>query len=138
MKIVDYLYYWFYHYYAKKCNYDEIDSKINDQSIHTSASIALSALLFLFVFSLFMIIGIIIPFLFSINKYLLIIFFLVLCVLLLIFTMKHYKNKIELLHKEFKTLSINKKLKGWMVFIFMYLLFLSPVLFGCIYRFFVS
>ena len=135
MKIMNYLYYWFYHYYAKKCNYNENDSKINHHSMHTSASIALSALLFLFIYCLTMILCIIVPFLFSI-KYLIVIFFVVLCILLLLFTMKYYKNKIVLLDEEFKALSINNKLKGWMVFLFMYSLFLFPIFFSCVYHLF--
>ena len=134
MKIIDYLYYWFYHYYKKKCKIGNDEMKLFHKSIHFSASIALSALLFLLLFSFFLILGSLVPCVFSLNKPLVVFFFLGFCILIVLLVKRHYKNKIEILNEKFKSNTLNNKIKGWMMFLFMYSLFLLPILFSLVLR----
>lgn len=136
MKMIDYLYYWFYHYYKKKCKIGNDEMKLYHKSIHLSASIALSTLLFLLLFSFFLILGSLVPCVFSLKKLLVVYFFLGFCILIVLLVMSHYKNKIEILNAKFKSNPLNNKIKGWMVFLFMYSLFLLPVLFSLVLRHF--
>lgn len=134
MKIIDYLYYWFYHYYKKKCKIENAEIKLYHKSIHSSASIALSTLLFLLLFSFFLILGSLVPCVFYSNKLLVVCLFLGFCILLVSLVMRHYKNKIEILNNRFKSNALNDKIKGWMMYLFMIDLFLLPVVFSCILR----
>ena len=134
MKIIDYLYYWFYHYYKKKCKIGNDEMKLFHKSIHFSASIALSALLFLLLFSFFLILGSLVPCVFSLNKPLVVFFFLGFCILIVLLVKRNDKNKIEILNEKFKSNTLNNKIKGWMMFLFMYSLFLLPILFSLVLR----
>lgn len=134
MKIIDYLYYWFYHYYKKKCRVANNELKVYHKSIHSSASIALSTLLFLLLLSFFLIIGSLETCLFSLNKLIIVCFFLGFCILMVLMVMRHYRNKIDILNAKFKSNTLNNKIKGWMMFLFMYSLFLLPILFSLILR----
>ena len=43
------------------------------------------------------------------------------------FNYKYYGGKIEVLSKKYKSCALNNKLKGWMMFLFMFGLFLFPL-----------
>lgn len=133
MKVIDYLYYWFFHYYKNKCKYNDIEARVYHKSIHSSASLALSTLLLLLYYCVFMIIGRFIPGLFSFEKIYIIIIALAVCVLTLTCIWKYYKNKISILNDRFGTSLWNKKIKGWMMFLLMYSLFFLPILVGVLF-----
>lgn len=127
MVIIDYLYYWFFQYYKRKCKYTDKDAELCYNSLHLSTSIAVSTMLFLILFCLYLIIGITVPLVFSINKYLIAAFTIIICILLFVFVKKRYNNKTQLLNDRFKDNPFNKKLKGWMMYLFMIGLFLLPI-----------
>lgn len=134
MKIVDYLYYWFYYYYKRKGKIEDHEIKVYHNSIHTSAVIALTALFFLLLFSCFLIIGGLVPCIFTVNKFLVICIIIGFCIITFLLLMRYYKNKIYIIGKKFDSNKLNKKLKGWMVFLFMYSLFLFPIVFSLVLR----
>ena len=134
MKIIDYLYYWFYNYYKRKNKIDDYEIKAYHKMIHCSAAIALTALLFLLLFSFFLIIGSLVPSVFSVNKLLVVCIILGFCVLTFILLTTYYKDKIYIISAKFDSKKLNKKLKGWMMFLFMYSLLLFPVFFSLVLR----
>ena len=134
MVIIDYLYYWFFQYYKRKCKYTDKDAELCYNSLHLSTSIAVSTVLFLILYCLFMITGCVFPLIFSINKYLIVTFALITCILTPIFTINYYKNKLSLLNERYNNNPLNKTLTGWMMFLFIMGIFLFPIVFSFIYH----
>ena len=81
-----------------------------------------------------MITGCIFPFIFSINKNIIVTLALITCILIPIFTINHYKNKLSLLNERYYNNPLNKKLTGWMMFLFMMGVFIFPIVFSIIYH----
>lgn len=134
MKIVDYLYFWFFNFHTSKSKYTDDEILLCYKSFHASASVSLSLLLYLFTYSLFMVLAIINPILFEINIYIRVMVIPVIWILLLLFTTKHYKDKISILNERFRYNPLNTILKGWMIALFEIFLFVFPIIFGILLR----
>lgn len=119
-----YLYYWF------ACHYFKRLYKV-DHPVHFSAAIAVGAIQFLFVYNAFMAYNMFFPLNMNVaHKTLATVATLAVVAFVIWFNYKFYGGKIEVLSKKYKSCALNYKLKGWMMFLFMFvgLFLLLPLL----------
>lgn len=119
-----YLYYWF------ACHYFKRLYKV-DHPVHFSAAIAVGAIQFLFVYNAFMAYNMFFPLNMNFaHKTPATVATLAVVAFVIWFNYKFYGGKIEVLSKKYKSCALNYKLKGWMMFLFMFvgLFILLPLL----------
>ena len=125
-----YLYYWFACHYYKKLY------KV-DYPFHFPAAVALGAIQFLLVYNAYMIYSIFFPLELNVA-YKTPVTVAVLAVVAVVcwFNYRFYGGKIEVLSKKYKSCALNNKLKGWMMFLFMFGLFFFPALVSFVFHLF--
>jgi len=115
-----YLYYWFAcHYYKRLYK--------ADHPVHFPAAIAVGAIQFLLVYNAYMIYIMFFPLNMNVAyKTPVTVATLAVVAVVCWFNYRFYGGKIEVLSKKYKSRALNNKLKGWMMFLFMFGLFLFP------------
>lgn len=118
-----YLYYWFAcHYYKKAYK--------ADHPVHFSAAIAVGAIQILLVYNAILTYMMFFPLNVTLSKTTTVVLAIATGAVFAWFNYKYYGGKIEVLSKKYKSCALNYKLKGWMMFLFMFvgLFLLLPLL----------
>ena len=124
-----YLYYWFYsHHYKKKYKFD-------DNPVFP-ASCAVGVIQGLIIYNIIMIIRLFIPRNHSFGKLTTLLLTLLLAIACICFNSMYYGRRLSLLSEKYESYSINRWLKSWMMWLFMFGLFLLPILSSFIFHLF--
>lgn len=117
-----YLYYWF------ACHHYKKGHKV-DYPVHFPAALAIGAIQFLLVYNAILTYNMFFPLNLNVTyRPPATVLALALVAVFTWFNYRFYGRKIEVLIKKYKSCALNRKLKGWMMFLFMYGLFLFPIL----------
>ena len=118
----EYLYYWFCFHHFRRFYKD------NDNLPIFPAAVAVGAVQFLLLFDIIMALRLFFSASVSFNKTITIVLAFAVVTAFTWFNYKLYGSRIKDLIKKYELNDFNKKLKGWMIFLLMFILFLFPIL----------
>ena len=116
----EYLYFWFgFHHFKRVYK--------ADSPLLLPAAIAVCAIQILLVYNAIMIYRMFFPINVAFSKNTTCVLAFASVIVLTLFNYKFYGGKMDVLIKKYESCALNDKLKGWMMFLFMFGLFLLPI-----------